>query len=121
MCEYMSYQPYVTFTHLESSEYDPSTSFQAVIYFGDIKYTVIQSQLLTDINGLVMGIGGVCGLWTGMSVITVVQLCAFIVFYPLYRKAEKEQMKKSEVTKNELKEAEIYNRENEKNIQESRF
>lgn len=59
-----------------------TVSMKLSVYFADLVYEEYQKQLLTDINTFVSNLGGIVGLWTGISVLSVIQCLAILVFGP---------------------------------------
>jgi Amiloride-sensitive sodium channel len=53
------------------------------IYFGEVKYTEISQERLMNPASFLASMGGVFGVWTGMSVVSIVQVLAFCLEYML--------------------------------------
>jgi Amiloride-sensitive sodium channel len=53
------------------------------IYFGELKYTEVEQYQLMNPSSFVANLGGVFGLCTGMSVVTIIQALALSVEYML--------------------------------------
>jgi Amiloride-sensitive sodium channel len=53
------------------------------VYFGEIKYTEVSQEKLLNPASFVANLGGVFGVWTGMSVVSIVQAISFCVEYML--------------------------------------
>jgi Amiloride-sensitive sodium channel len=53
------------------------------VYFGELKYTEISQEKLMNPASFAANLGGVFGVWTGMSVVTIVQALAFCFEYML--------------------------------------
>jgi Amiloride-sensitive sodium channel len=53
------------------------------VYFGEIKYTDVSQEKLLNLASFVASLGGVFGVWTGMSVVTIVQALALCIEHML--------------------------------------
>lgn len=91
MCNYWLYSTYVMYSEISEDlqvnttsplEPEDTVTMKLSVYFSDLNYEEYQEQLLTDGNGFLANLGGVVGLWTGISIVSVAQCLAILLFGP---------------------------------------
>lgn len=93
-CQQWVYDTFASYQNVVQAKYWPnnftieqkvpegSDTYVFTAFFGEIKHTQIKSALLWDFNTFICNLGGLLGLWTGLSVITIVQVVIYCYYIP---------------------------------------
>lgn len=104
-CTYWVYEPNVMYSKIMANPLPPEIeTTKLTIYYSQLQYEAVEEELLMNTETFVSNVGGICGLWIGMSLMSIVQ--SFYIL--LCGSCEKRERMKAELKEKEKQKEDKY-------------